>query len=101
MNYFGHSEQQHDLSTSSIEHFLSQPLIAVPLFILLIISVYFGLRKIGFNLIKIILTELLIFLVVGLLTYSIVPAVSIIAISLGIATSLFVVLIMIAGVDES
>ncbi len=97
MNLFAHGQELHSDSTSGFEHMITQPHLAVPLFILLIIATYYALSRLGWSIARIVLIELALMLVVGVLLYSIVPAVSILAITGGVVGALFLSFTLIAS----
>ncbi len=92
---FAHSEDLHDTATSDLEHLLTSAPVAVPLFIVVNILLFQLTTKykksatlpalLGFN------------LLVGVLSFDTVPAVSIIAITAGITSALLISLTLLAG----
>ena len=92
-----HGEDLHDATTSNLEHQLTQPYIALPLFIGFLLLLYSVLHT-AFEVPKsqIALIFMAIFLVSGVLLYSLVPIVSIISLTLGVILSLFFALSAIA-----
>lgn len=94
-SFLAHAEQAHTEATSDIEHTLTDWPIAIIL--------YFGINLIVFRLIRnsrksaTIPVMLGLNLTIGLLTYDFIPAVSIIAITLGIGATLVIALTLIAG----
>jgi len=90
INQLAHSEELHEANTSDLEHYLTEPFVTLPLFLLLLILLYlFTTRRTGLKAPIIVLIYLAIFFLVGLGLYSTVPAVSFISIVSGMALSLF------------
>ena len=93
---FAHSEDLHTETTSDLVHNLTQTEVALPLYILANIAIYYGLRnwKGGRHTL---LIYMLFNLVVGFGLFTAVPIVSAIAISTGIVGALAVSFILIAS----
>ena len=97
MNLFAHGTEQHSEQTSQFEHIVTEPAFAIPLFILILIGIYYGLTSIGWPVSRIIIVELIIIFFTGVLTYSLIPALSITCITVGIISALFLTLTQLAG----
>lgn len=92
---FAHSEEVHTEKTTSLEHLLTNPAVALPLYISINLILFQILRTYKKNLT---IPVLLAFnLLVGVLSFSTVPVVSVIAITAGIAMALLISLSLIAG----
>ena len=93
--FFAHADELHDAATSSAEHTLTQPAVAVPLYLLIGVLLYFVLNTYKKTaLLPVLLTYNFL---CGLMLYSLVPAISIISLSVGIVLALIVALGSIAA----
>ena len=94
---FAHAEELHTTSTSDLEHTLTQPIVALPLFLgvllALVLVLRFGLKM---PVRHILIISLGLFFVIGVTTYSLVPLVSIVSLSAGIGLALIFSLASIA-----
>lgn len=86
---FAHSEEYHAGDSSDLEHYLTSWYIALPIFVLVLMAIYYGLQKIGWKFTHVLLLEMVFLLIVGVLFYSLIPIVSIVAITLGMGMALF------------
>lgn len=94
---FAHGEELHTADTSSLEHYLNEPLVSLPLYFGLLIGLYYVL-KLGFKLPtpRILLIFMGIFLFSGVLLFSVAAAISVISLTAGVALALFFSLASIA-----
>jgi len=95
IHFFSHAEELHSAETSEFEHILAQPAVAIPLYLLVGLAIYtvFSTYKKGG-----VLPGLLIYnLLCGLLLYNLVPVISIVALTIGMALALIVALGTIAA----
>lgn len=94
---FAHAESLHDESTSTLEHSLTQPYVAIPLFIGILLAMYLVMSNVlKWPVPKMLLAYMPLFFIVGVLMYSLVPAISAFSISAGILLALFFSLTAIA-----
>lgn len=92
---FGHANELHNETTTQTEHLLTQPAIAIPIYILIGVILYLLLNNYKKTAV---LPALLVYnFLCGLLLYSLVPAISVISLSVGIALALIVALGSIVG----
>jgi hypothetical protein len=93
LQLFAHAEEAHTENSSELVHLLSEWYIAIPLFFAFVYLVIFVL-KYQFNASFGVLANVTIgmLLVMGIFTYELVPALSIICIATGLAATLFLVL---------
>ncbi len=89
-----HSDDLHTSTTSDLEHTLTSTPVALPFYIILNIVVFQALKRFKKSLL--LPTMLGMNLLIGLLSFELVPVVSIIAITAGIASALLVSLALIA-----
>ena len=95
LQLFSHAEDLHDAATSGLEHTLTQPLVAIPIYLILVNVIFMTLRHYKKSAV---LPVLLAFnLIVGVVSYALVPAVSIMAITAGIVMALAVTLSLLSG----
>ena len=87
---FAHGDEFHSENTSELEHTLTSGFVAVPLFILLLGAVYYLMtHTFKLKLPHTLLVIMAVNFIVGVLTFSLVPAVSVLAITFGILLALF------------
>ncbi len=94
---FAHAGEAHESTAEATKHLFTQPYLALPVFILVVIGLYYLLKAFRVADSTILLSELCLFFVVGIGAYSLVPAVSIFALSVGIGSALFVALSTLAN----
>lgn len=74
---FGHSEDFHEVGTSDIEHYFTEPLVAVPIYLALLLGVFLiATRLFKFRRSTLSLVFLGIFFTAGVGLYSLIPAIS-------------------------
>lgn len=88
--YLAHTEDLHTANTSTLVHSVTEPYVAVPLFVAAAVVLFLILRRLfGLQIDRVFLILLALFLVSGVATYSLVPAVSIVSLTAGIVLALF------------
>jgi hypothetical protein len=87
---FAHAEELHTQSTSGLVHTITEPAVAVPLYILVLLISFYGLKTYKKSLLLPVM--LILNFCAGIAFYSLVPTVSIIGITLGIMLALVVAL---------
>ena len=92
---FAHGEDFHDAATSELEHLLTSAPVALPLYLILNIAVFYGVKKYKKEMIMPSLFA--VNLLIGVLSFELVPVVSIIAITVGITMALFVTLTLLSN----
>ena len=85
---FAHAADQHTETTSALEHQLTQPLVALPLFFFGLIALFLVLKQLNVKPPHIIMIFMSVFFVCGVLLFSLVPAISVISLSAGIFLAL-------------
>lgn len=90
MHIFAHAQELHTETTSDFEHFITNGFTAAPLFLAAVILVVIILKNVAHaQLHHIALALLAIFFFTGIMSYTLVPAISIISLTLGIGLALF------------
>jgi len=94
-----HSEDLHQATTSDLEHYLKEPLVALPVYLGLLLLIYLLTSK--FTKLKkpsLVILYLFIFFVVGVGFYSVVPIISFISLIAGMGLSIFFAFSLIVSV---
>ena len=95
LQLFAHSEDLHSADTSQLEHLLTSAEVALPLYVAANLLLFVVLRK--YRKSAIMPAILGLNLVAGVMSYSAVPAVSVAAITVGIASALLISLSLLAN----
>ena len=97
LTHLAHGAEQHTAETSTAEHVLTQWFVALPLFVVVFVLLLALLKEYGkLTPPQLMLVAMALLFFVGVGTYSLVPVVSIVGLTLGIALALFFTLVSIA-----
>jgi hypothetical protein len=93
---FAHAGEVHEDTKATTAHLLAEPFIALPMFILIAVGLFFVLKTVKVSGGTIMISELALFLAVGIATYRLVPVLAIFSLTTGITAALLITLASLA-----